>query len=266
MSADELLVTVVAVILGPVLWAVWLVRMSQVQTLRGGQGEVGPVATALIACVLIVFAVLRIGGSSDVVAAPQYLFMYVVLGLAWLRAAQATFSYLGLGARDDAIERRNGAAVTALVGALVGVTLCYAGGNVGNGPGWWVVLISAGLATGGLIVMWAALAQLTSVVDAVTIDRDPAAGVRLGGYLIACGLILGRGAAGDWESLRATVSDFQPVLPAAGLVLVLAIVVERIARPTPERPRAPLVTLGILPAAVYLIIAIGDVARKGWPV
>lgn len=265
MSADEVLVTVVATILGPVSWAVWLVRMSEVQTVRGGRTGVRPVAATLTACVLIVFAVLKAGGSDDVVSAPQYLFMYVVLGLAWGRAAELTFSYLGLSPRDDAIERGNGAAMAALAGALVAVTLCYAGGNVGNGPGWWVVVVSAALATGALIVMWGALAQLTSVVDAVTIDRDPAAGVRLGAYLVACGLILGRGVAGDWESLRATISDFQPVLPAAGLVLVLAIFVERIARPTPERPRAPLVTLGVLPAAVYLLIAIADLALKGWP-
>jgi hypothetical protein len=266
MSDDEVLVTIAALIIGPVLWAVWLFRMSRIQAVRGGNSRVGAVAAALAACVLIVFAVLKVGGSSDVVTAPPYLFMYVVLGLAWCRAAQATFSYLGLSPRDDAIERRNEAAMAALIGALVAVALCYAGGNIGNGPGWWVVLFSAGLATGGLIVMWAALGRLTSVADAVTIDRDPAAGLRLAAYLIACGLILGRGVAGDWESAGATVADFLPALPAVMVVLIVAVLVERTARPTPQRPQAPMVRLGVLPAVLYLVIALGEVAWKGWPV
>jgi hypothetical protein len=264
MSPGEVLVTCVAMIAGPLAWAIWLFRMSGVQTARGRAGIL-PVVAALTACVLVIVAVLKTTASSDVVSAPPYQFMYAVLGLAWLRAAQTTFSFLGLSPRDDAIERRNRAAMTALAGALVAVTLCYAGGNVGDGPGWWVVLESAGLATGVLILMWAALARLTSIVESVTVDRDPAAGVRLGAYLIACGLILGRGVAGDWESAGATVADLLPSLPAALLVLILAVVVERVARPTPQRPQAPLVTLGVLPAAAYLSIAIADVARKGWP-
>ena len=266
MPGDEILVAVAALIIGPVLWAVWLFRMSAIQTVRGGRRGVRPVAAALTACILIVFTVLEAGGSPNVASAPQYLFMYVVLGLAWCRVAALTFSYLGSSPRDDAIERGNDAAMAALAGALVAVTLCYAGANVGDGPGWWVVLASAGLATGALIVMWAALASLTSVVDAVAIDRDPAAGLRLAAYLIACGLILGRGVAGDWESASATLSDFASAPPAAGLVLLCAVPVEWVARPTPQRPQAPLIALGVLPAAAYLFIAIGDMALKGRPV
>jgi uncharacterized membrane protein YjfL (UPF0719 family) len=191
--------------------------------------------------------------------------MYIVLGLAWLRAAAFTFPYLGLSPRDDVVERGNRAAMAALVGALLGVTLCYAGGNVGDGPGWWVVLFSAGLATGVLIVMWAALAHLTPVADAVTVDRDPAAGIRLGAYLLSTGLILGRGVAGDWESARATVSDFLAALPAAVVILILAVIIERVARPTPQRPQAPIAALGVLPCAAYLFIAISGVFLKGWP-
>jgi hypothetical protein len=266
MSSDELVVTGAAVIVGPLLWVVWLVRMSGVQRVRGGRGGVLPIAAALATCVLVVLLVLNAGASFDVVAAPNYQFMYLMLGLAWSRAAQMFFPYLGLSPRDDAIERGNPAAMAALVGALVAVTLCYAGGNIGDGPGWWVVVVSAGLATGVLFVTWGILAHLTPVTDAVTVDRDPAAGVRLGSYLVCCGLILGRGVAGDWESLGATIDDFMLALPAAAALLILAIIVERAARPTPQRPQAPLLSMGVLPSAAYFVIAIGDLARKGWPV
>src|SRR4051812_13339427 len=90
---------------------------------------------------------------------------------------------------------------------------CHAGANIGNGPGWWVVIFSAALATGSLLVLWIALADLTPVADAVAIDRDPAAGIRLGGWLAASGLVLGRAVAGDWESAWQTVAEAAAALP-----------------------------------------------------
>ena len=35
MSGDEVIVTVAGVLIGPVLWTLWLFRMSRVQTLLG---------------------------------------------------------------------------------------------------------------------------------------------------------------------------------------------------------------------------------------
>jgi hypothetical protein len=155
--------------------------------------------------------------------------------------------------------------VPAVIGALLGVTLCYAGGNIGDGPGWWVVLFSAGLATSVLLAAWMALTQLTPVADSVTIDRDPAAGIRLGAFLASCGLILGRAVAGDWRSAAGTVVDFSTCLPYVLLTVIAATFVERLARPTPHTPHAPFVASGILPSLLYLIIAIGAVAIMGWP-
>ena len=265
MSPDEAFVTFAAVFAGPVLWALWVFQMRRVQTLQRGRSGVGIVALTLVACAVVVFAVLKTGASFDVVDDPKYLFMYVVVGLAWVRLVEMAFPFLGLSPRDDVVERTNRAAVLAVVGALIAVTLCYAGGNIGNGPGWWVVLFSAGLATGVLMIVWLALTQLTRVADAVTIDRDPAAGIRLGAFLVACGLVLGRGVAGDWESASATVADFLAVLPAVAAILIVAAFVESRARLTPERPRAPIVTLGVAPAIVYLVIAIVAVGRMGPP-
>ena len=266
MSGDEVIVTVGAVLLGPVLWTLWLFQMSRAQTMHRRRVGVMPVAAALLACAGLLLFVLRTRASFDVVDAPQYQFMYLVLGLAWLRVAQMLFPYAGLSPRDDVIERRNGAASWAYVGALIAVTLCYAGGNVGDGPGWWVVVFAAGLATGTLLLAWAMLAQLSPVADAVTIDRDPAAGVRLAAFLVSCGLILYRGVAGDWESAAATVSDFVAVLPAVVVILALAVVVERLARPTPGRPHAPFPMWGVLPSLVYLVVAINALRIMQWPV
>src|SRR4051812_29982803 len=140
MSPDELIVSVVAVILGPVLWGAWLMQMARLGGIGRRRGPVGAIAAALALAALLIFVVLRTCASFDVAQAPPYLFMYVVLGLAWLRIIEPAFSFAGLSLRDDLFERRNHAAMPAAIGALLGVTLCYAGGNIGDGPGWWVVV------------------------------------------------------------------------------------------------------------------------------
>ena len=265
MSDDETLVTVVSLLLGPGFWAYWLFRLWRLPLRQSGQvGRVVMTAT-LILCGVLIYVVLRTWASFDVVDAPQYVSMYVVLGLAWLRLLEKSFAFLGLSVRDDVAERGNRSAALALAGAFVGVTACYAGGNIGDGPGWWVVVFSAALATATWLAAWFALAFLTPVADAVAIDRDPAAGLRLGAFLAASGLVMGRAVAGDWMSTGATVSDFVTTAPPALLILALATFVEHRARPTAERPHAPVVGFGIVPAAAYLTLALAAVARLGRP-
>ena len=200
MSGDEALVSVAAFVAGPLLWILWLLRMSRLPRFNRRRTAVTVIAAALIVSATILLIVLKTGASFDVVDAPSYLAMYVVLGLAWSRLTALTFPLLGVSLRDDVVERRNTAALLAVVGAILGVTLCYAGGNIGDGPGWWVVIFSAALATATLLMLWAALNHLSPAADSIAIDRDPAAGMRLGAFLLACGLVLGRGVAGDWDS------------------------------------------------------------------
>ena len=71
---------------------------------------------------------------------------------------------------------------------------CFAGGNVGDGPGWWVVVFCAALSTGALFLLWGALQAATDLADSIVIERDGASAVRLAGFLVACGLVLGRSA------------------------------------------------------------------------
>ena len=265
MCGDETLVTLLAVGFGPILWAIWLFKLWRLQLRQGGRTGLTVMTTTLGACTVLIFAVLQTLASFDVVDAPPYLFMYVVLGLAWLRVTEPAFAFLGLSIRDDVVERDNPAATTALAGAFVAAALCYAGGNIGAGPGWWVVMFSAGLATFAWLLLWFVLAFFSPVADTVTIDRDPAAGLRLGAFLVSVGLVLGRAVAGDWVSSDATVNEFVHSLPAALVLLALALFIEYRARPTAERPHAPFVALGIAPAAVYLTLAAFAVARLGRP-
>jgi hypothetical protein len=262
MSGDEVFVTFVAIAVGP---ALWVARLSQWRELPRGHGAVNAIAGTLAICGAILLGVLTRMAASDVVDSPTYVFMYLMLGFAWIRIAETGFAFAGLSMRDDVAERRNGAATLAAAGATIAVALCYAGGNIGDGPGWWVVVFSAAIATAALFACWLLLAQLTAVNDVVTIDRDPAAGLRLGAFLVACGIVMGRAVAGDWESAALTVRDAARGLPALLVMLIAAVAIERVARPTAERPRAPIVPFGILPAVLYLAIACAAVARLGWP-
>ena len=263
MSGDEALVSVAAFVAGPLLWILWLLRMSRLPRFNRRRTAVTVIGAALIVSAAILLIVLKTGASFDVVDAPSYLAMYVVLGLAWSRLTAMTFPLLGVSLRDDVVERRNTAALLAAIGAILGVTLCYAGGNIGDGPGWWVVIFSAALATATLLMLWAALNHLSPAADSIAIDRDPAAGMRVGAFLLACGLVLGRGVAGDWDSALGTVRDFLVALPPVAVLLVLAIVVERASRPTALRPASPPVRLGVLPSVVYLLAAIGSISLMG---
>ena len=107
------------------------------------------------------------------------------------------------------------------------------------------------------------LEAVTAVSDVVTVDRDPSAGFRLGGFLIACGLILGRSVAGDWVSAEGTVRDFAVAAWPVIVLVIVAAVVERVARPTPETPRPSLVVYGFVPVMLYVAGAVYQVMRLG---
>jgi hypothetical protein len=128
-----------------------------------------------------------------------------------------------------------------------------------------VVLFSAALATAGLALVWYLVGRLSRITDLITIDRDRSAGIRLGALLTASGLLLGRAVAGDWISAAATVSDFVaagwPVLPLA----LMALLVERVARPTPENPAPAPALYGLPPALLYLGLAAAHVVQLGLP-
>jgi hypothetical protein len=200
--------------------------------------------------------VLRTLAADDVRDAPAYLFMYLGLGSAWVGFFQGRTLWLGIGGRDDVVERANPAAGLTVGGALLGLSLCFAGGNVGNGPGWWVVLFCAGLATAAWFAVWWIVEAATGVSEQVTVDRDSAAGLRLAALLLSSGMLLGRAVAGDWVSMGRTLADFAACAwPLAGFVLV-EIGAGRI-RSAPAFVRGP------LPAAVYLVAAVLLVRRLG---
>jgi hypothetical protein len=255
MSGDEGFAFMISAVAALAAWGTWYARTAAATTLGSSHHARVSLYLTPPLCAVALLIVLRYFASHDVRDSLLYIAFYLVMGAAWVGVAKGLLPALGLSVRDDAIERRNPAAAIAVVGATLGLTFCFAGGNIGDGPGWWVVVFSALLSTGSLLAAWALVQRVTRVADAVTIDRDLASGVRLSGFLVAAGLILGRAVAGDWVSLADTVGDFVrigwPVLPLTLAESVLS----GLFRPTPQRPSLPVVACGFVPALVYVAAA-----------
>ncbi|HKV98686.1 MAG TPA: hypothetical protein VJN96_02620 [Vicinamibacterales bacterium] len=265
MSPDELMVTIGSGLFGLIGWIAWAVQLFSPARTAAQRRGVWSLVAAAIASLAIVVAVLFTWSASDVRNDSAYLAMYTLLGLAWLRIGELFFVLAGVSSRDDVVERGNAAAVPAIGGALIAIACCYAGGNVGEGPGWWVVVFSAALSSAALVVVWIVYDQATGIFETVTIDRDRAAGIRLGGFLVACGLVLGRAVAGNWVDVGQTIADFARVAWAVPVLFGAAIAIERTAQPTPQRPDVPVTAFGVAPAAVFIIAAAAYVVWLGPP-
>jgi uncharacterized membrane protein YjfL (UPF0719 family) len=263
MTEMECLVLVASLMLGAFSWFLWYRDVLATAWRPSGIRERWWLILPPLLAAFLVFQGLRTLAASDVRDDPRYLFFYQALGVAWIGAGLRGLPLLGLGARDDVVERGNRAAAIALAGAVLGIALCFAGGNVGEGPGWWVVVFCALLSTGTLLLLWKLLDRLTGIADAVTIDRDPAAGARAAGFFLAVGLILGRAVAGSWEGDGPALLDFALKGWPAAVLLALAVPLERRLRPSPAAPDRPVLPHGAGPALLYVGLGAAAVGMAG---
>jgi hypothetical protein len=193
-----------------------------------------------------------------------YVLLVFLMGGACLTLACALLPWLGLGLRDDAFERRNFAAVLVLSGATLGMLITYSAATTGEGPSFWNNVFSSLLATGTLLLLWVIVAVAGSAARSITEERDVPSGLRLGSWLVAEALILGRAVAGDWESAETTARDFVRDGWSAFALCAGAAFVERALRPTAGNPRPSPALHGWVPAIVYLFASLGWCARLGW--
>lgn len=253
MGEDEVMVLLFSGMLGFVTWGIWYFRSMQIAELFGAGSQRLILWLAPAASAFLLFMVLRVWASHDVREAPQYLIMYTLMGGAWVgMVAILLFPWMGLHFVHDAVERRNLPSALAISSAVIGFTLAFAGGNIGDGPGWWVVVFSSGLATGTLATCWFALSQGANMAEEISVDRDMAAGLRLSGFLIAGGIICGRAAAGNWVSVGATISDFLSIAWTMVPLLGVTWLFDAMGSPTPERPKPDVALYGGVPATLCI--------------
>ena len=264
-SEDEILALMIALMCTLVGWCPFFWQAVWIRGERHPTGVRLPLFLGLAAAGGLLYVVLTRWSAHDVRDSTPYLGFYAVLGAGWLGLVRPILDYLDLRLRDDVLERGNPASSWAGGGAMLGLMACFAGGNIGDGPGWWVVIYSAMLATGTAFLSWIALDLCTGIADTISIGRDVAAGVRAAGFWIGLGLILGRAAAGNWVSFEAANIDFLTYgWPALGL-LAVAIGIEREFRPEGSFAKAPLLLQGVLPAALYVGEGVADLYLFGAP-
>jgi uncharacterized membrane protein YjfL (UPF0719 family) len=259
-----MLALIVSCVLGVFGWKQWAGGLLLVEPLsRRTYAEVIGLMLLPPMAAGVMLVVLWNWSSHDVRDSGIYIFFYLAMWLGWTGIWNLVMPYLGLSCRDDAFERNNSAAGLALGGGLLGVTFVFAGSNIGEGPGWWVVVFCAGLGTAVLLLLWLLDNQITGVIEAITVDRDIAAGWRAAGFFIGSGLILGRALAGDWHSAGATVHDFvakgAPVLSLSAAATVM----DGFLRPTPKRPEPRHLLFGFIPFLLLVAAGIGDFIIQG---
>jgi len=180
-----------------------------------------------------------------------------VAAAVWLGLGLWLFPWLGLSSRIDLLEQRNAAALPALGGALTAAALIYAGGSMGEGPDYWENVFSAAWAFAGWAFLWVVLELGTGVSRSVTEERNPASGLRLGGWLLATGLVQARAVAGNWHSMADTVHDWLHNGWPAAILCLLALPLEKLTRPSRTCPDPAWPVHGLLPALMYLGLAGG---------
>jgi hypothetical protein len=246
-----------------VLWGHWYL------SLRAGRPFGGPrrgrLAFALIPvlCMIFLFVILRRWSANSVKSDLPTVFLFLSFGASWLGLSQLLFGLLGISARDDVLERGNAAAAWVISGQLIGATFCFAGANVGNGPGPEVVFLCALVSTLALFLLWFLVDQAASVADTITINRHLGTGIRVCGWFAATGIVLGDAVTGDLRSTPATWRDFgECAWPAAAFALLTAIL-ERKLRTLEPNHRWNGAPRSMALAVVYVVGAGGYAWKRG---
>lgn len=208
-------------------------------------------------CFLIIYYTLKRLASFDVVNDPFYIFFYIFLGYVWIYIGiKLIFYFFDLSWIDDVLNNGNKASLVAICGAVIGLTLIYSGANIGDGPGFWCVIVAGGIGFLIWVILTRILNKLTKVLETVSISRDISCGIRLAGFFIASGLILARASGGDWTSLEATIIEFKDgwvVLP----LLVLYIIIEWLFSIKKEiEPNKSKIGISIFVSLILIILAI----------
>ncbi len=220
MSEPELLTLLICIALAAFGWGHLLLRgfALKPQVRRGGTTGVG--CLAFIGVFAINAVVLRSLAASDVRDDGKYVLFYLVMSLAAGVFTMVALRLFGLRTADIT-ERGNRAAPILIFCSLIAGAFAFAGANIGDGPGFHVVIASAMLSYGAIFVLAFIHTGAARTMYRILVDRDRGTAFRFGCLLIACGLVLGRAVAGTWVDAGSTLADFFRLgWPAAVLVLV----------------------------------------------
>jgi hypothetical protein len=220
-------------------------------------------ASLPVICAGFLLVVLLKYSAATVRSNPLWVLGYFVFGAAWMGASQWAFGFLGIGMRDDVVERRNPSAAWVVAGQLLASTFCFAGANIGNGPGPAVVVFCVLLSTATLLLTWVLFDWIASASETITIERDSAAGIRAGGWFTAAGIVCGASVTGDWSDASRTLSEFAGYVWPLFLFSIGMACFERVLRKRPALAKRLKVRLSAVVAAESVALAVVYVCKRG---
>jgi len=206
---------------------------------------------------------------NNVVMDIRNVLIYGCIGIVLLTGAALGTCRGFLGMRmQEQLAARNVAAAIVVAGVYIATSLTYSGGLVGEGGGFWIMLLFFLFGQLALLGITYAFRQLTSYDDVQEIaSGNVAAALALAGLLIAVGLIVRRAIAGDFLGFWPSLGGFLlALLLAVVLYPVRQVVVQWIMLGGPIHWRASLleheiardrnVAAGLLEATAYVTAAL----------
>lgn len=263
MSGDEALFTIVSVMLGVVCWGFLLapVMMTDLRLRRGTALSALLILLPLVSAVVI-YPVLATLAARDVRNSPLYTAVYMGAGFGWVGTCMILLRLFTLHT-VDMVTQFSPASVLVMFFSTIAFSLAYAGGNVGDGPGWWVVVASATLSSGTVFFVLTVSAMIGRGLYRVTVDQDVGVALRLSGAMVAAGLIAGRGVAGTWASLESLISDWVVISwPVVIIAVFDAVLTKAVSRPDRLWPAF----FDAIIAVLYGVAAWLIVAMHGMPI
>jgi hypothetical protein len=242
-------------------WSIAAWRSSAVAPLVDRAPRLQWLMAAFVLVNAINLAALLTLASADVRTDPFYIVYYVVLGLTASIPVMLGLRILGLH-RTDIVERGNRAASTLEFAALIAGAFAYAGSNIGDGPGYYVVVVGTALAFASLFAVALVHTAVNRTMYRVLVDRERGTAFRFGCLLVACGLVLGRAVAGDWNGFVPMLVDFRNL---AWPVIVLLVVDLFLARITHAREPDGSIAADRAIGVIHLAIAAAYVLALGVP-
>lgn len=207
--------------------------------------------------IILYLVTLRTAASWDVITSLPYIWLYLLLGIAWLSISlQGMLLLWSFSYQDDVLMGRNSASIVMITGAILGSSLIYAGANIGDGPGWWTVVFAGGLGTISWLLLGALINGVIGIVDQIVIERDLNSGIRFAGYLAASGLILARASGGNWTSFATTIIEFLVAWPVLLLVVFMILLELSLFKQQDNGVENNSKGLSILVAIIYVLYAV----------
>jgi len=205
----------------------WYFYIAALRFKEGRGVALGTLCFLPLTATAIILSVLNTMSAPDVVNNSYYILFYAVMGLVFVMINNIrTSQLLDISWKDDVVSLNNKAALFSVAGGIISAAIMYSAMSIGDGDGWWCVVVPYALCWGLWFLLAAFICSFAKVSEQITVNRNYGCGMRFGVYLIVSSLIIARANAGDWTSFTDTIYEFfysWPVLILTALAFVVEV-------------------------------------------